>query len=420
MSELSTYLIPAVNMPRLEEEIKKINRRAEKLGCKPVVLNVHRTVTEKKRDHLTRCEYEYTYHECTVEGEAPQLSGWTLVAVVEPAPNAEMLVREVPGQVCPPKYRTTDLRCDQCEMVRRRNAIYILRHVERGVHKQVGRNCLQDFLGGVSPESLLAKGEYMMDFVKLIKDAGDEEWGSRGLRHLGPIVPVGKFVAVCSVLIRKFGWITRSALKAMDDDYDMDSSKEATADLAWRLCTDPHGHSIPKFVREKGVHAERKDEILAYDSLEWAKGIDPESAPNTFMHDLGVACRQEYVTWRTHGFVACAITAFQREQAKKIAANQPRRVSRHVGEIKKRRVFAEMKVVLLKPYMSDIYQKTLVKFVDAEGNAFIWRASGQPDWLELDKTFNVKATVIQHDTFNGEAQTIINRVEPCQLTTATA
>ena len=55
-----TYRIPAINFPRLESEIEKLNKRAAKLNTEPVVLTTLETVVEKKRNDVIGFDYEET------------------------------------------------------------------------------------------------------------------------------------------------------------------------------------------------------------------------------------------------------------------------------------------------------------------------------------------------------------------------
>lgn len=403
MTENNTYVIPAVNFVRLEEEIGKLNRRAEKLGRDPIKLTVLNKLVSKKR-HDLGFEYDDISYECVVEGESPKLEGWTLVAILEPQPNAEMLVREVPGQTCPVEYRTTDLRCDHCAAIRRRNNVYVLRH-DTGTHRQVGRNCLVDFLGHESPESLLAGAEYLITFDKLVREASEEGWGGR----TETVVPLEQFVAVCSAVIRKMGWVSKSQAF---ESYDDDRAPEPTASVAWRLCTMPNDKYVKQLIADKGIAVLDGDVKSANAAIDWAAGIQPEDATSAYMHDLGVTCRQHYVRWKTAGYVGSVLVAYNYHLRDELAKKSPKpdSTSEHIGSIKDRLVLEGVKITAMTPYMSGVYSKTRVEFSDANGNVLIWRASGSPEWLKVGESFTIKATVKAHDTYNGVKQTIIERV----------
>jgi ribosomal protein L36 len=410
MTEPTTYLIPATNFPRLQGEIEKLNKRAARLGCDPIVLTQAGTKTVTKRDELLQADYLVTYFVCTVDGAAPRLNGWTLVAILEPMEGG-MLVREIPGQTCPPQYRTTNLRCDHCEAVRRRNNVYVLVN-EAAENKQVGKSCLRDFLGGTSPESLLAGAEYLTDFAKLAAEAREEGWGFRTTWA----TPIHQYVTAAAVCVRRLGWVPRSAVDP--DDYGP-KAKEATADLAWRICTQPREKHTMEMVERHKLVAEPKDAELAEKVVAWAAGMDPDAVTSTYMHDLGLTCRQQCVTLKTIGFVASAINAYRR--AVEAAAPSAAKPKLHLGSAGVRQEFTGLKVVMLNGYTSGgQFQRpmTFVKFTDPSGNELIWRASGRPEWLEIDETFDVRATVKEHTTYNGAPQTVISRVDLCEAKTA--
>jgi ribosomal protein L36 len=397
-----TYRIPAINFLRLEEEIEKLNKRATKIKTEPIVLTVLEIVTETKRNEVIGFDYEETYHICTFTGSSPKLAGWTLVAVIDPV-SEENMVREVPGQTCPVKYRTTDMHCDYCETVRRRNAIFVLRH-DNGEHKQVGRNCLADFLGHVHPETLLLKAEYLFSFDKLFRESESDGWGCGGKSPI--LVPTTEFAAVTAVVIRRLGWLSKSK----SSDYE-----QPTADIVWDVCTRSDTSHVRELIEKNDIHAEKRDVLQSEAAIEWAAALDPVNEVNTYLHDLGVCCRQNYVDYRRRGFVASVISAHQRvlnelEERKVQIQN-----SKYLGKIKVRQMFNDVLVLTVAPYMSGIYDKTLVRFSDPDGNIIVWRASGSPEWVQLGQKFTVKATVKSHSEYNGVKQTEVSRAEPIGL-----
>jgi len=98
-----SFSIPQENLPRLEEQLAALNKRAARLHCSPITYSVapERTVTvlrhaahgfdpecrdmewtdEAIPDHWYVLG-ERTYYRVTVEGEAPRYAGWTLAAVI--------------------------------------------------------------------------------------------------------------------------------------------------------------------------------------------------------------------------------------------------------------------------------------------------------------------------------------------------
>jgi ribosomal protein L36 len=407
--EKVAYLIPAVNMPRLQSEINRLNKRAKKLGCQPLELKIVKTISVKRADPVLKIEYESTSYECEIIGESPKLNGWTLIASIEPIKNqttntVENVVREVPGVICPAEYRTTNMECQHCNTIRRRSAIFVLRN-EKNEHKQVGRNCIADFLGNVSPDHLLNKAECLWGAAGLMSDAREENWGSgRGER----IVEIMHFVTIVSVLCRRLGWMPRSKAEV---------GKVPTASLAWDICAYPTSEKIQKFVREHNIEAEERDAALAEDAVRWAAAIEPLTAPSTYLYDLGVCCRQDLVSYKTTGYVASVISAFQRHLSDELAKNapqnekSPRPAKQHIGVEKERIVLNDLTITHATSYSGNYGAKTFIRFTDSNQNVLIWRATGNPEWAVIGDKVSIKATIKKHETFNGQPNTILSRVD---------
>jgi hypothetical protein len=284
--------------------------------------------------------------------------------------------------------------CDHCGHKRKRSKVYVLKN-EFGEYKQVGSTCVADFLGHTHPETLLGRAEYMISFDSLVSEAQDEGWGGSG----GPIcVSIDHFVAATSVIIRKLGWLPRSQAGDME---------QATADCAWMICTQNDRH-VQEFVRKAELHTEQEDLDLARAAVKWASEIDPENAPSTYLHDLGVACRQSYVTWKLAGYTASVIQAYKRHLEQELKRKQSAK-SEHIGVIDER-MTCELTIIGEKPLEPNQYgPRTMVTFVDTSGNIVKWFTGKCPKWVNVGEKVTLAFTVKKHDEFQGQKQTIINR-----------
>ena len=391
------YHIPAVNFARLEKEIERLNKRAEKLETDPVILTVHSEEKHVCTDELWGTEYTEVSFICSVEGAAPQIEGFTFIASIQPVDEDENLVREVPGQRCPQQYRTADMSCDHCQINVLRKSVFILKN-EFGEYRQVGRNCLQDYLGGVSPESLLGRAEYMMDFAKLARDAEESDWGcGTGIR----CVPINQFVITCAAVIQKLGWMSRS--KAYGGN--------ATADIAWDICVNPSGRI--GFARDNGLKVTADNITLAEQAVEWASKIDETNAPNNYLHDVGVCCRQQYVTSDRAGYVGSVLQAYQRHLAEQQPVTDS--TSNHVGTVDERCAFSDLTISENRELeANDFGPRRLIKFTDPNGNILVWFTSTAPDWVKVGEKVTIEARVKEHGDFQGVNQTIIKLVKPAK------
>jgi hypothetical protein len=162
------------------------------------------------------------------------------------------------------------------------------------------------------------------------------------------------------------------------------------------------------------VHQER-DEKMAADALKWAAS-QPDVGVGDYLYNLGVACRAGYVTRRTMGIVASAVSAYMRAMACEEALNQVRRddtkKSREwVGEVKVRQDFTKLTVKFMKYLEGNYGTTTLVSFEDEPGNLIKWFASIKLDNIDKGDVVDLKATVKKHDDYKGVKQTLITRAK---------
>lgn len=397
--------IPVFNYNSLVEAIEKMNRRAEKLGCQPLVLRVVREY-EAERKSRTGAKYMQARMEVELEGETPKLNGWSLLAAVEMLANGENLVRTVPGRTVPESYRTTDTHCDHCKSVRRRKEVFILGH-DDGRFVQVGRQCIADFLGHVSAENLAARAEWEFSAGDLCRAAGDEDFCGRGGGEF--CRDIREYLTTAAIVIRRLGWVSNTMVRERSNEYH---SEISTSSLAWSLLIDWRKPYVQEMVAKHDLRAEERDEKLAQEALEWAKN-QPTTGVSDYLYNLGVACRQSCVTYKTIGIVASAIAAYQRHLDKEAELNARRRRNlerRHVGEVGKRCDFENVTVVRLRYFDGQFGVTTLVMFEDAAGNCLVWWASREPDVEEGD-VVDVRGTVKAHNDYKGCPQTELQRVK---------
>ena len=409
---MTVYRIPALNFPRLEKEVEQMNKRAKRCDLEPLELKIIEEIQEIRHHQSLGFNHGETIYVCSIEGDIPRLEGWTLVARIEPQKETdedtgENIVREVPGTDCPVEYRTTDMSCDHCHVNVRRNHVWVLHNEDTGEYKQVGGSCFKDFFKGVNPDALLKRAEASVKFSDIVKEAQEERWREGGKKPIS-VIPIEAFVTVVALLSRQLGFVTKS--NATDE-------KPSTASIAWDVCLHDGTERVKELIEKHKLVCREDDVDSAKIALEWAKGLDPETAVSTYLHDLGVSCRQSYVTWRRAGYVASVLMAYQRNAATPQAEDDSsKKQSKHIGEPKKRMVFKNLKIEKISVYETDFGSKSWVKFVDPDGNVLTWRASSDVfesntrlKWAREGSTVTIKATIVEHDEFRGEKQTQINR-----------
>jgi hypothetical protein len=402
------YRIPEENFPVLQERITKLNRRAAKLSMHPLVLT--ETGEEFETHHKMKpvqdatgptqyIDYQVRFVMATVTGTCPRVNGWTFAATIEHDPDGNIL-RVAPGfeVSLPLQYRTATTACEHCHTQRIRKDTYILQS-EDGDWKQVGRNCLADFLRCEDPSGIAQWAEVIAGLDDEI-GAYEEDMGFGGRQGTYLMLPALLTQVACCV--RNDGWCSRTEAR---ESY---IPKIASVDqaLAW---------FEPKYVREQSEAARAKyapteaDEAKALAAIEWAQNIAADVA-NDYLWNIRVVSHKEAVKGRDAGLAGSIIVAYQKHIEAEIARKYERdHPSEYFGTVGKREVFT-LTVIGLREIESDYGCTTLVMFRDAVGNKAKWFCSGEAEAFELDKTLTVKATVKAHEEYKSSKQTQLSRV----------
>lgn len=421
------YLIPAANLAELEARLAKLNKRAAKLRVAPIALATAHSHNEAeyRRDGnpdqkdwvkvgdtvspgFTATGRVREYLTATVTGEAPKYAGWTLVAALEPIDadgEALNLMNCVPGETCPPAYRTKVGTCDHCNARRYRKQTFVVRH-EDGTHKAVGRQCIADFLGHQDPHKYAAWAELLCELGGLCQSASDEDWMGGG--STPDCWDLEYFLAWTAGVIAKHGWVSRT--KAHETE-----AHNATADYVLYLLGRAPSHGEARRDWEearKECQPADKHAAEATAAIDWAKALEPATLEeNNYLANINAVARAGYCNRKAAGLAASIVAAYAREQDRlNFAAKQAARpVSNHVGAIGERLTLTVTveKIIVTEGYYG---QTGIHKMVDENGSDLVWFASSGT-WLEEGKTYTVQATVKSHGAFNGRNQTVVNRVK---------
>jgi hypothetical protein len=152
-----------------------------------------------------------------------------------------------------------------------------------------------------------------------------------------------------------------------------------------------------------------EDRKTAEDTLEWLLELSERAETlNDYEHNLSLFALAGSVEDKVFGFVASAIAAYLRTKDRLLYAKKEAEVSNFVSEVAKR---IEMTLTLkAKFYRESAYGvQTRCKYHDEQGNVIIWWASSGVDMEEGTKV-RAKATVKNHEEYNGIKQTIVSRL----------
>ncbi len=419
----ATYSIPACRLPSVQAALDKLNKRARRLKVTEITLKVVRAYTEQKhspRDiHQTGPTHPVAYNDIEVTGVRPQLAGWEFAATLEHDAETGLTILRTSeafkAAPIPKEFRKAQVVCDHCKLNRRRNDTFLCYNASAGF-KQIGRNCLVDFLGGVDPHSYAAAAELWFDFSEFCEssDGGDEGWGGGGGGEL--ITSIEEFVIRSFAVVRVRGFIGRVKAREINQ---AGGEACATADRVLNLIFPSVRDRQDKDWKEEDAATQPNDQDIARASaaLAWVRGFDPAGDLNDYQHNLFVACASEFLTTRRAGIVASLPSAYlkhidRQEELRKAREGKP--VSNFVGKEGERLRDLVLTVGKIFASQGDFGTTYITKFTDAAGNAFTWFAHGIE--LREGETYLVTGTVKKHESHEKYGNsTILSRCDATEF-----
>lgn len=345
--------------------------------------------------------------------EAPpaRLAGWDFVAVVEPLDGGN-LIRRVPGTEGADgeldAWRTGAVHCDHCSKKRDRKETFLVRATAQhpraaataaeldgetrtvvvGDIRQVGRQCLADFLGGESPAAIIAS----LQLDQLIRDAGggDEEGGWS--RCAGPEGHDAlEYLAQVAAVIRIDGWTSRKQVEG--------TGRMSTSEIAMSVLS-----PLAKRTERERLAVTPADTERAAAALEYARALEGAS---DYEQNLRLIAAQPTVTSRHAGILASAISAYERHVGRQIErAQRAAAPSDHVGKLGEM-VELELTIERVIDRESQYGNVHIHVMRDGGGNTIVWRTGTAR--MEPGATRRVRGKVKAHGEYNGVKQTELTR-----------
>lgn len=423
------YRIPECNLCGLQTALAKLAKRAVKLGLTPPALSIigHEDIPliergekiQEDKDGKLRAAGHHSvgirrYHFADLVGEAPVVTGWELLGVIEHGDSeVGQVIRSVPGKSVPTEYRTKTGYCDHCRTNRRRLETFVCRNIESGEIKQIGRNCLADFCR--SPElaaDMAAMATLLASAGNLCDDAEDfaEGFGGSGRSRR---VETLALLATTSNAIRAFGWMSKGKARIENQN---GGNIMATAEIVSRVMFPPNrlSDADKALVRRMAdVCGEvDQDTPLAEAAMEWVRSMrDQVDTLDDYLHNLLVVITDESVEDKYFGIACSAIPAYNRHLGKieeDKLTDAKRLTMKHVGTIGNREVFQSLTVKKLAYHDGKYGVRVMAQFEDSDGNVLVWWTGDSCPWSE-GETVTIKGTVKTHTQFRGLPQTVISR-----------
>lgn len=415
------YPIPEENFGRFVERLEKMAKKAAQLGAPaPTWREVGRYLEDQRTVEEVRDgdpPYFRTVYRVVVTGEGPSLEGWKFIGTIDPGEGelaaGHYLLRMVPGESIPERFKVfedVDPRwCDYCRTRRRRVKTFIVENVETGDSVQVGSNCIRDFLGHVSPQSIAA---YLQWLSSPADDLEDDGLGGGG--YMVPMYDLELFLAYTNRAITQDGWMSRGRAKSLSFG---GRETMATADyVLWALFP---SHKL-RNEAEKAEQASFRRSVTDSDyeaaraALEWAPELWTPTAdyvPTDYGVNMEAALSSGLVSHKTAGLVASLVAAHQRHLERLLERKLREEVGRgseHVGAVGQRVKIPALTVTDVKSFENEWGETQLIKMLTDDGNLLAWWYGGM-DEFHVGGRYGGACTIKKHGEFKGKKETTVQR-----------
>ena len=391
----NSWRIPSFRVEELRRRVDVLNRRVVRTGGAGLALTVTGESTSGPADALERWSH------VTVTGDVPMIAGWEFVARVEHHETGN-IVSCAPGTLVelPNSYRLADASCSHCSARRNRKDTFVL--YKDGDMRQVGRNCLADFLRSGDPAVALRVWSLLASVRSLLSEAQERGYGPADARGFSTL----HFLACTSSVIKDRGWVSKAQAR--------ERGVIPTADVvSFAAGPRPSGKSYPDWFRLQPV---AEDYAEAGEVAAWIEDLAGREDLNDYLSNLRSAVALGCVERRHEGIVASGVPAYRRElekaaEAARNAAREAERPSAHVGVVDKRYDFRGLTVVKASPVSNDWGTSLMLLLEDQSGNDLKCFLRGDMSFAVGD-VLGGKATVKSHEDFKGRKVTMLTR---CKL-----
>lgn len=320
-------------LPTIEAELAKINKTAARVGAKAVEMTIvgsrFKEVIKNRKDDLGGVEPErFNQKMVTVKlvGTTPRIQGadgstWNFVGVITPSAQGAAILKLTPGASDTDALRklhsTNPYYCDYCRKVRMRNETFIVNNGNE--YRQVGRNCLKDFVGGANPQALLQYFEFFNDrehfeswIYGKMSTGGSEDGGfgggGRGNRYYEPQRILATTIAAVEVYN---GYVSAKAEHA-------ESTASHVRMSLWGMVTkDMPKEEIDKLKQMRQLADSEEYKAKADQVITWFNSLPAETIKeNTFFSNIKVMVDEDAVRDREVGYIVGLYAAYERAQGK--------------------------------------------------------------------------------------------------------
>lgn len=395
---MKTYKIRKDIWPKAEKKLKALAKRADKLGC-PGAISWAIIDQIDESVYIDGIESYISYNVVTVSGLLPRIEGWHIVALLEVVDGdvfvnhfyhehssvSEEEVVKYAMSINENVHYTQKLHCDHCGKHAFRYKAALLWNGEQ--FKQVGLNCIKDFTGHASPESIITLAENASSVQMLMMDLEEEGSDYSTYPRDATLYSVRTMLEYASLAVRLYGYANRRIAE--------ERKEPTTAERVMNMV-------FSKYSKEKPLDSDRQyvDELL-----EWAREyfqLDKDQKNlSAWAWNVGAILKKGGVQLKHLPLLFSIIAMYERTKKQDVLDNKE---SQWVGIIGRREDFILTKIKTIEAYSR--YGTYYVHiFHDPNKNIIVWKSPTNP-YLD-GETYKVSAKVKEHSYHGDVKQTVI-------------
>lgn len=390
-----TFTIEKHQIDAVIASMKKLNKKAVKLGLAPAEMTTEERIEKKTK----KCQWTgktittvRPVLDCTMTATEIKFGDYTHVATLDHAVGGEMpIVNVVPNQHLPAVYRTATPHCDHCNTDRYRKNTFVF--VDGENYRQVGSSCLKEYFG-IDPTQAI-------NWFSSFYDIAEEEEELSGAFTQEMFYSNTTLISIAMAIVERTGFV--SAKQAKESDVPITSTASATKFVMFppaRLNADTRAYISEIWNRADALKSDA-DAMIAWGKAKF------ENETSDYAHNMRIFLDKEYTTEKYFGYTISLISAHKKEIAEttknKITASDNEYIG-NVGD----KIATEVAVVKIIP-SEGFYGTTYINIMlqQKTGNNIVWMSSNNV--LEEGKEITLKGTIKAHNSRDGKNQTIMAR-----------
>jgi len=381
---IKQVVVPAHLLEQLKAKLTKIVKKARRYNSDSSIdftvglprMERKSVFREIETGEISSVQNEYMVEvvDVTFSSPIPSIQGWSCVSCVTVVDGMSLFTNAVDGIQIPDRYKSLGHVCEHCNAQRRRNDTFIVTNGQQ--FKQVGRNCLADFLGTTSIQEFVFNSTTVLRYV----EESFSEFGIGNYRDQR-VFDLTNILELAAVEIRKSGqFVSRS--KAYNE------GGHATADSVITMA------SMCQEAQTTSIDITGEDRQLAADTLAFVRGMTDEyiatkeATFQPFLKNLRTIASVDRVLDRSVGLVCAAIPTYKRHMVD--AERQLRKDN--AGEAPEGRCEIRGKVVSFKTYDSAFgtVQKFLIELEN--GSKVFMTVPSSLEWVDKGDVVKLTAT----------------------------